>query len=210
MAQQVFPTKGNLIATKKTLELSRMGFSLMDRKRNILIREMMLMVDKSKMLRNEIDAVYTEAYKALEHANITMGEVTDIVKAVPLDDNVEISYRSVMGVDIPNVKWEEQKVEGVSYGFIHSNSALDEAFCKFQDVKRMTALLAEIENSVFRLANAIIKTQRRANALENVVIPQYEGIVKFITDALDEKDREEFSRLKVIKRTKLKKETENA
>ena len=57
----------------------------------------------------------------------------------------------------------------------------------------MTALLAEVENSVYRLANAIRKTQRRANALENIVIPRYEETAKFITDALEEKDREEFS-----------------
>lgn len=65
-------------------------------------------------------------------------------------------------------------------------------------------MLAEIENSVYRLADAIKKTQKRANALKNIMIPRFEETIKFITDALDEKDREEFSRLKVIKRTKSK------
>ena len=81
---------------------------------------------------------------------------------------------------------------------------LDEAYLKFIEVKKLTANLAEIENSVYRLADAIKKTQKRANALKNIMIPRFEKTVKFITDALDEKDREEFSRLKVIKRNKTK------
>ena len=63
----------------------------------------------------------------------------------------------------------------------------------------LTAQLAEIENSVCRLADAVEKTQKRSNALNNIMIPRLEETVKFITQALDEKEREEFSRLKVIK-----------
>ena len=69
----------------------------------------------------------------------------------------------------------------------------------------MTVLLAEVENSIYRLAKAIKKAQRRANALQNILIPRYSDIVKTITDSLEEKDREEFSRLKVIKSYKQKK-----
>ena len=68
--------------------------------------------------------------------------------------------------------------------------------------KIISVVLAEVENSVYRLANEIKKTQRRANALKNIIIPQFEQTVKFISDALEEKEREEFSRLKVIKKTK--------
>ena len=73
---------------------------------------------------------------------------------------------------------------------------------KFNRVKELTAELAEVENSVYRLADNVKKTQKRANALKNIMIPRFEETVKFITDALEEKDREEFSRLKVIKRQK--------
>ena len=71
-------------------------------------------------------------------------------------------------------------------------------------LKILTVELAEIENSVYRLADSIKKTQKRANALKNIMIPRFEETVKFISDALDEKDREEFSRLKVIKKKKQK------
>ena len=65
-------------------------------------------------------------------------------------------------------------------------------------------ILAEVENSVYRLANAIRKAQKRANALKNIVIPDFEKTVKFISDSLEEKEREEFSRQKVIKANKQK------
>ncbi|MFQ8599548.1 MAG: V-type ATP synthase subunit D [Oscillospiraceae bacterium] len=90
------------------------------------------------------------------------------------------------------------------YGFSDTNSQLDEAYIHFHAVKMLTARLAEIENSVYRLANAIKKTQRRANALKNIIIPRFESTSRYITNALEEKEREEFSRLKVIKAGKEK------
>ena len=197
----VTPTKGSLMAIQKSLSLSTLGFELLDRKRNILIREMMVLIDKVKSLRGEISSTYREAYEALQEANVTLGMVQETAMAVPVDDGVTITYRSVMGVEIPNVRLAESEIR-MCYGLDRTNSRLDYAYVCFQKAKRVTALLAEVENSVYRLANAIRKTQRRANALENIVIPRYEETAKFITDALEEKDREEFSRLKVIKAKK--------
>lgn len=202
----ITPTKGNLMAVQRSLSLSTLGFELLDRKRNILIREMMLLIDQAKKLRGEISQTYAQAYEALQEANMTLGVVQDIANAIPADEGVSITYRSVMGVEIPNVRLEEQELE-LSYGLDHTNSRFDQAFVCFQKVKRITVVLAEVENSVYRLANAIRKTQRRANALENILIPRYRETAKFITAALEEKEREEFSRMKVIKANKLKNET---
>ena len=199
----VTPTKGSLMALQKSLSLSTLGYDLLDRKRNILIREMMLLIDKAKALRGEISSTYREAYEALQEANVTLGlgMVQDTAAAVPVDDGVTVTYRSVMGVEIPTVRLAQADLR-LCYGFDHTNSRFDYAYMCFQRVKRITAVLAEVENSVYRLANAIRKTQRRANALENIVIPRYRETIRFISDALEEKDREEFSRLKVIKATK--------
>ena len=120
---------------------------------------------------------------------------------MPVDDGLTIDYRSVMGVEIPTVRLEERPLT-IPFGMYTSNSMIDRAYLKFQEVKRLTAVLAEVENCVYRLADAIKKTQKRANALKNIMIPKFEATVKYITDALDEKDREEFSRLKVIKAQK--------
>ncbi|MEG0017858.1 MAG: V-type ATP synthase subunit D [Hydrogenoanaerobacterium sp.] len=206
MQQQIFPTKGNLIASKKTLQLSTMGYDLMDRKRNILIREMMLLIDKSKMLRGSIEQTYEKAYRALEKANMTLGVVEELAMSVPVDDGVKVRFRSVMGVDIPIVDYNDISDVKPQYGLFKTNSEFDNAYSCFHEAKKLTVVLAEVENSVYRLANAIVKTQKRANALKNVTIPRLTETVKFITDSLEEKEREEFSRLKVIKSSKLKAE----
>ncbi|MGX8834923.1 V-type ATP synthase subunit D [Amedibacillus sp. YH-ame6] len=199
--KQVFPTKGNLIATKKSNDLARMGYELMDRKRNILTREMMSLLDDVKLLRDEITHTYERAYYALQQANMSLGVVSDLVEAVPIDTGVHISYRSVMGVEIPKLHYDKPELK-LTYGLEHANSKLDYAYRCFYKVKEMTIILAEVENSVYRLANAIRKAQKRANALKNIVIPDFEHNIKFITDALEEKEREEFSRQKVIKTNK--------
>lgn len=199
--KQIFPTKGNLIATKKTSKLAHMGYELMDRKRNILIREMMSLLDDVKLLRDKITETYEKAYQALQQANISLGVISDLVEAVPIDVGIRVNYRSVMGVEIPKIAYAKQDAKLV-YGMGHTNSKLDYAYQCFYRVKEMTILLAEIENSVYRLANAIRKAQKRANALKNIVIPNLEKNITFISNALEEKEREEFSRQKLIKAIK--------
>lgn len=205
MSNQVVPTKGNLLATKKSLELSRTGFELLDRKRNILIREMMSLIDRASKIQGIIDSTYAEAYALLQRANITLGICKELSQTVPIEDGLNVAYRSVMGVEIPMVSLKEQETIPAPFGLHSSNILLDETYKKFMEVKRLTAELAEVENSVYRLADAVKKTQKRANALKNIMIPRFEATVKTISDALDEKDREEFSRLKIIKRQKAEK-----
>ena len=201
MSNQIVPTKGNLIATKRSLELAKTGFELLDRKRNILIREMMGLIERANTIQDKIDKTYEEAYAALQIANITLGVCGELAQTVPEENNLNVAYRSVMGVEIPMVSLEKTYTP-IPFGLHSTNSMIDNAYLKFNDVKQLTAELAEVENSVYRLADAIKKTQKRANALKNIMIPRFEITVKTITDALDEKDREEFSRLKVIKKQK--------
>lgn len=205
MAEQIFPTKGNLIKARKTLSLCRLGYDLMDRKRNILIREMMNLMDKAKDLRGTIEDTYKEAYEALQYANITLGVIDKIAESIPAENGITVSYRSVMGVSIPKVSIKQPDVREIPYGFYSTNSQLDKAYVSFSRVKEITVVLAEVENCIFRLAAAIKKAQKRANALQNILIPRYEDMVKYIVDSLEEKEREEFSRLKVIKAYKTRK-----
>lgn len=203
MDTSLFPTKGNLIKAKYTLKLSNQGYELLDKKRNILIREMMLLIDKADTIQKEIDKTFTEAYDALQMANITIGISTleDIGYAIDEEVGVHIKVRSIMGVEIPVVTIEEEEQQP-AFGMVRTNIALDKALRNFRRVKTLTISLAEVENAVYRLAINIKRTQKRANALKNVMIPKYESITKHISDALEEKEREEFTRLKVIKATK--------
>lgn len=205
MAKTVFPTKGNLLATRKSLAFTTVGYKLLDRKRNILTREMMQQMQHAKELRNQVTEAFDEAYNALQFANMSLGRIDDIVEAVPIDKGLEITYRSVMGVEIPIVHYQPKPLE-LDYGLRRANSKLDYAYQCFNHVKEIMVILVEVENSVYRLAYAIRKTQKRANALKNVVIPNYKHTIAYISNELEEKEREEFTRQKVIKRQKSKQE----
>ncbi|MFA9463464.1 MAG: V-type ATP synthase subunit D [Velocimicrobium sp.] len=201
MDPNTFPTKGNLIIAKNSLALARQGFDLMDKKRNILIRELMELINEASSIQSEIDTTFTAAYQSLQNANIEMGiyNVSQLSKVMPVEDSIEIKVRSVMGTEIPLVKYEE-KARKPSYSFYGTRISLDEACFKFNRVKELTIRLSMIETSAYRLATSIKKTQKRANALQNITIPHYKTLVKDIQNALEEKEREEFTRLKVIKR----------
>lgn len=200
MDPNAFPTKANLINAKNSLALGNQGYDLMDKKRNILIKEILELIEQATDIQAEIDVTFTKAYQVLQQANIEMGirNIEDISLTIPIETSVKIKHRSVMGTEIPLVEFKQTDNSPV-YPFMGTRISLDEAYYQFNKVKELTIRLSMIENSAYRLANSIRKTQRRANALKNVTIPKFSELVAEIENALEEKEREEFTRLKVIK-----------
>ena len=197
---QTAPTKGNLNAAKRSRALADNGYELMDRKRNILIREIMELMDEAEDLQERIDSTFSEAYASMRLAEISMGgSAQSGANAVPIDDSFSIRFRSVMGVELPVVSAEPEEPSGPPYGLAFTSSDLDDAYFKFAEVKELIRELAETENCIYRLAYAIKKAQKRANALQNIVIPGLDSEIARISDALEEKEREEFVRLRVVK-----------
>jgi len=194
----VNPTKNELLRARRSLALAQKGFELLDRKRNILTHEIMAMLDDIKAIQNQITDTYAAAYRALQNANLTLGICDIIAESVPIEMGLELDWRSVMGVELPTAELNSPPARN-TYGYYGTNYYLDEAFLKFSEVKKLTVKLAVIEDSVVRLAVAIKKTQTRANALKNNVIPRLLENIRFITDQLEEREREEFSRMKVVK-----------
>ena len=190
MDPNTFPTKGNLILAKNSLALSKQGYELMDKKRNILIREMMELIDQAKDIQTQIDVTFRTAYTALQKANMEIGIafVQQIACTVPVENSIRIKTRSVMGTEIPLVEYDKT-TNTPTYAYYST---------------KMSIRLSMVENAAIRLAANIKKTQKRANALKNITIPKYEALTKDIQNALEEKEREEFTRLKVIKRMKQK------
>jgi V/A-type H+-transporting ATPase subunit D len=201
MAEQVAPTKSNLMKARASLSLSQSGYELLDKKRNVLIKEMLDMVDRAKSIQEEIYSVISEAYRALQTANITMGikNLEDMAYGVSNDESFEVLLKSVMGVDIPVMKYRKREIVP-SYGLINTNISLDTARQKFDEVRYRIYDLAEVENSIFKLAKEIEKTNKRTNALEHIQIPKYKEQVKYIQEVLEEKEREDFFRLKKVKK----------
>ena len=203
MDPREFPTKGNLMLAKNSLALAHQGYDLMDKKRNILLKELMSLIDEAKDIQEEIDQTFTKAYACLQRANIEHGisKVRELAFTVPIEDSIRIQTRSIMGTEIPHVKYDA-KQNDLTYSFSTTRESIDIAREAFREVKDLTIKLSMVENAAYRLATNIKKTQKRANALKNITIPMYSNLVYTISNALEEKEREEFTRLKVIKRTK--------
>ena len=204
MDPRTFHTKGNLILAKNSLALANQGYELMDKKRNILIRELMELIDQAKDIQEQIDSTFTHAYKCLQHANIEHGIslVSQLAYTVPIEDSIKIKSRSIMGTEIPLVDYTPDENQP-TYSFSTTDESIDRAREAFRKVKELTIKLSMIENAAYRLATNIKKTQKRANALKNITIPTYTTLVSSISNALEEKEREEFTRLKVIKQRKI-------
>ena len=203
MDPREFPTKGNLMLAKNSLALAHQGYDLMDKKRNILLNELMSLIDEAKDIQEEIDQTFTKAYACLQRANIEHGisKVRELAFTVPIEDSIRIQTRSIMGTEIPHVKYDA-KQNDLTYSFSTTRESIDIAREAFREVKDLTIKLSMVENAAYRLATNIKKTQKRANALKNITIPMYSNLVYTISNALEEKEREEFTRLKVIKRMK--------
>ena len=200
MDPRTFPTKGNLMLAKNSLALAKQGYDLMDKKRNILIRELMDLIDEARTIQEEIDTTFTYAYECLQRANIENGisNVEMLAYTVPIENSITIQTRSIMGTEIPHVKYMPDAGKP-TYSFSTTRESIDKAREAFRKVKDLTVKLSMVENAAYRLAGNIKKTQKRANALQNITIPMYTSLVYTITNALEEKEREEFTRLKVIK-----------
>ncbi|MEG1603429.1 MAG: V-type ATP synthase subunit D [Cloacibacillus sp.] len=201
MATKLAPTRGNLVKLTRDMVMAQSGHDLLDQKRQVLMMELVRYIDAAKKLQEDVAKVFKQAYDALQKANISLGidTVEDISESVPITSAITVRLRSVMGVEIPDVDPVSSEATP-SYSFHGSSGAMDAAYEKFRKVMVLLTQLAEIETSVYRLAVQIRKTHRRVNALEKVVIPQDLHEIRFISDVLEESDREDFTRMKLAQK----------
>jgi V/A-type H+-transporting ATPase subunit D len=199
--ENVSPTRINLIRTKKTLSLAVSGRDVLERKRDILLRELRNSIYEAEKAREELLEALAKAYQSLKQANMTKGSET--VANVALGSSYEadflLDFKSIMGVSVPNIEFQSETDAKPDYGFANTNAELDKAFKQFYSVLELIANLARTEGTTYQIANDVGRTQRRVNALNYVLIPMYRNITKKIALVLEEKDREEFVRTKRIK-----------
>jgi len=199
--ENVSPTRINLIRTKKTLSLAESGRDVLERKRDILLRELRNSIYEAEKAREELLEALAKAYRSLKEANMAKGSET--VANVALGSSYEadflLGFKSIMGVSIPNVEFQSETDAKPDYGFANTSAELDKTFKQFYSVLKLIADLARTEGTTYQIANDVGRTQRRVNALNYVLIPMYRNITKKIALVLEEKDREEFVRTKRIK-----------
>jgi V/A-type H+-transporting ATPase subunit D len=200
--ENVSPTRINLIQTKKTLNLAESGREVLERKRDILLRELRNSIFEAERAREELLVALGKAYQNLREANMAKGSesVASVALGSSAKANYLIDYKSIMGVTVPSVEFQGEPDVKPDYGFANTSVELDKAFKQFHRVLNLIADLARAEGAIFQIANDVRRTQRRVNALNYVLIPRYRRTAKWIELVLEEKDREEFVRTKIIKR----------
>lgn len=199
--ENISPTRINLIQTKKTLNLAQSGRDVLERKRDILLRELRNSIYEAEKAREELVAALLKAYQGLKEANMAKGPETiaNVACGSSSEANFLLDFKSIMGVAVPIVEFQGTKDVKPDYGFGNTSAELDKAFKEFNNVLQLLADLARAEGATYQIANDVGRTQRRVNALNHVLIPMYRHIVTQIALVLEEKDREEFVRTKRIK-----------
>jgi V/A-type H+-transporting ATPase subunit D len=200
--ENVSPTRINLIQTKKTLRLAISGRDVLERKRDILLRELRNSIYEAEKIREELLEALAKAYQGLKEANMAKGSETiaNVAMGSSLEADFILDFKSIMGVVVPIVEFQSELDVKPDYGFANTSAELDKAFKQFYSVLKLIADLARAEGTTFQIAYDVRRTQRRVNALNHVVIPMYRNITKRIELVLEEKEREEFVRTKLIKR----------
>ncbi|MBR0122076.1 MAG: V-type ATP synthase subunit D [Clostridia bacterium] len=200
----VNPTRMELTNLKRKLTTARRGHKLLKDKRDELMRRFLELVRENKALRVEVENEIKKANVAMETARSTMSDkALDVALMLPTQEmSLEVTEKNVMSVMIPvfDVKFRTADENDIySYGFALTPGELDDAVKAYSDAMPKLLKLAEIEKSCQLMASEIEKTRRRVNALEHVMIPQYEETIRFITMKLDENERSTTTRLMKVK-----------
>ena len=196
----VAPTKSNLLTLKRQLAFAEEGYDLLEQKRQILISELMRRLARVRDAQSEAAEVIRRAFDALSEAQLDAGsEALDRASlAVRMDHEVKLSSQHLMGMKIPRVTARTEPVS-VQFGVGGTSANADIAMRRFVEVLPLLAELAQLENAVMRLALELRKTQRRCNALSKIFMPNYRETIGYITGALEERERESFVILKMIR-----------
>ena len=200
----VNPTRMELTNLKKKLASARRGHKLLKDKRDELMRRFMDMVRENQQLRQEVEAAVRQANAHIAVAGSVMQNAQlETALMLPKQElELEIGEQNVMSVNIPvfNTKFKTDNSSDIySYGTAFTSCDLDEAVRYLSEIFPKMLRLAEVEKSCQLLADEIEKTRRRVNALEHIMIPDYEDTIKYITMKLSENERSTATGLMKVK-----------
>jgi V/A-type H+-transporting ATPase subunit D len=211
----VNPTRMELTRLKKALQVARKGHKLLKDKRDELMRQFLGIVRESRRLRETVEVKLKEANNSFTVANSVMqSEMLTSALMLPKQEvELDIKQENIMSVNVPtyDIHYKQHNRNDVySYGYAFTSGDLDEAITKLAGALPDLLQLAELEKAIQLIASEIEKTRRRVNALEHVMIPNYEDTIRYIAMKLDENERSSTARLMKVKDMLLREQFEAA
>ncbi|HUU10405.1 MAG TPA: V-type ATP synthase subunit D [Phycisphaerae bacterium] len=196
----VAPTKSSYLALSRQLEFAEEGYDLLEQKRQILIFEMMSRLGRARDAERRVGEAMAGAFAVLREATLEVGSsaLDRAALGVRLEHEVDLSDQALMGIRLPTVSVTAES-PGVQFGVVGTSANTDETMRRFAGLLDLLGELAELENAVLRLARELKKTQRRTNALSKVFIPDYTETIGYIVSSLEERERESFIILRMIR-----------
>ncbi|WP_270596709.1 V-type ATP synthase subunit D [Anaerococcus vaginalis] len=200
------PTKANLMKAKNQLSLINEGYDILDKKRKALIGQYNAKINQRNELNKIVNSCIKDVKKNIKKAIVTTGEdrLKSIALSVPLDESITLKEKKFMQTKIFEIDFDSKKLD-LSYSLNLTNSLFDEALLSLNDLKEKVYKLAELDTTIKNLDTEIKKTSKKVNSLEKVQIPNYKAVIKSISSQIEEREREEFSKTKMIKDKKINK-----
>ena len=201
------PTKANLMKAKTQLDLINEGYDILDKKRKALIGQYNAKINQRNELNNIVNSSIKDVKKNIKKAIVTTGEdrLKSIALSVPIDNSISLKEKKFMQTRIFEINFDEKKLD-LSYSLNLTNSLFDEALISLNNLKEKVYKLAELDTTIKNLDTEIKKTSKKVNSLEKVQIPNYQSIIKSISSQIEEREREEFSKTKMVKDKKIQKD----
>ncbi|MCA1818701.1 MAG: V-type ATP synthase subunit D [Thermoplasmatota archaeon] len=202
-AQNVTPTRSELINVKRKIALSKSGYNLLKKKRDGLMYEIFAILPKVKSLRADLVKRYAAAQESIQVAAAVEGAITvrSVAYTVSQPPKVTLNEHNIMGVRVPKITASSVRhpLSERGYGLVGTSPAIDEAVGSFEALVEQIIVAAELETAIKRLLDEVEKTKRRVNALEFKVLPELDEIKSFIALRLEEMEREGLFSMKRIK-----------
>jgi len=214
MAEDVKPTRKNLMAIEDRIELSERGHDTLEQKRDGLIMEFMDILEQAQDVRSELEDDYEVAQETIDRARAMEGDVAVRGAAAALKEHPEITLdsKNIMGVVVPQIESTKVKksLDQRGYGVLGTSARIDEAADAYEELLESIILAAEVETAMRKLLEEIETTKRRVNALEFKLLPDLYENKEYIEQKLEEQEREEIFRMKKIKAKKEREEAAEA
>ena len=197
----VHPTRMELLALRKRRDIAERGRDLLREKLDALMIEFFELIRQISVQRQRSHALLQEAYALFAEALMIHGLTKLEQFSVGVEDRFDLDARTrnVIGVALPYLHMKVSPLKGAPYNLLATSAKLDEATMKMREAIAAIAELSSAEASTRKLAQAIASTKRRVNSLDYVILPRVLQSIRYIQMHLEEREREDFFRLKRIK-----------